>query len=1019
MGVCKKHTTYGINMPTTPAPQKYAIAAALLTLFIMSLNANAASLTISPNYAGGYNMDIGQYASFKITLPGAAETYNASVSYYQSNGISGNTLTYAATGNVLWLNITAYPGNSIGIGIGNNTFSVSTPVETGIWAFNAIISNSSGNTMAANAPIIRIYPPLSIYTNYNSSGFYFTAPFPVINLTYGGEYTINALASARISGGTGIYNFNWTFGGQGDSNGIMLASSCSANSPLCTISYTSDNSYEEGTLDVAINDTSEGTPINGAVQNIQYYFITASPTTPVSRDWLWRNITTVHDPRIGILIPSIGQIIYALGLGSDVVGISSISSSALAPYGIKKNSSISNLGDFFEVPEFIPGLINASANYLPIDSGAFYSSLTSGISDAEEANITAVALGGDFDYNLSQVERDVMLVANTTGKAAQGQEIVQGMRSITENVTNSVAASPVPTVAMINYYDYGTMYVDGNQSFIGSEIRAAGGNDIYPGFYPSPSVSTLLASNPDVIIASIFVDNITNTTQLLSTIPGINGTSAWKSGNVYVLGNLATNITDEPGPLAAYGAEIYGMILHPSDFGLSANEVPHNITYSWVEEHIKPSLFGFTDKHAKIAINAPASSEYNGTNATVDAYVYPSGLTGMLYISRDGSQYSLVASTPASSNSISYKAPASAGTYSIKFASAPNATYPENVTFANYTIYKAMPYLNFTSECGSYMYDGYGCTTVAAIGSYSNQVSAEMYLNGTLVASSFNSISYRSPSAVNTYEFELNTPGNANYTAKSISYTYYITPYVPPASSGGGVGTPQSHNAAASNQSSNTSNARLREMITLLPDLDEMINYSKGNVLLTITSISANSSSHLITISLPNDTLLPEFPVGYKMIYAVNLSVSNPATAAEYMAILYNCSDNASRLYPYLIKNGSWIAISNYSIEPAQCRISFQVPSDPVISLLYASAPSNVSQKTTEHENATITSTIYATGVVSTTARAVAPSGEASQTAASNKSATGDYAIVAIVLIIIAIAIYAAAVKRIRVRKRQ
>ena len=407
-------------MPAFHIPQKCVIAAAVMALLMMNLNTSAASLAISPKYTGIYNMDIGQYASFKIILPGAAVPYNASVSYYQSNGISGNTPTYATIGNVLWLNITAYSGNSIGIEIGNNVFNLNTSEETGSWAFNAIIYNSSGNAMTANMPTIRIYPPLNVSTNYNSSGFYFTSPFPVINLTYGEEYTINALNSTKISGGTGVYDFNWAFGGQGDSNGIMLASSCSANSPLCTISYTSDNSYEEGTLDVAINDTSGGTPINGAVQNIQYYFITASPTTPVSRDWLWRNITTVHDPRIGILIPSIGQIVYALGLGSDVVGISSISSSALAPYGIKKNSSISNLGDFFEVPEFIPGLINASANYLPIDSGAFYSSLTSGISDAEEANITAVALGGDFDYNLSQVERDVMLVANTTGKAAQG-----------------------------------------------------------------------------------------------------------------------------------------------------------------------------------------------------------------------------------------------------------------------------------------------------------------------------------------------------------------------------------------------------------------------------------------------------------------------------------------------------------------------------------------------------------------------------------------------------------------------
>ena len=1004
-------------MPTFRIPQKCAIAAAVMALLMMNLNTSAASLVISPKYAGIYNMDIGQYASFKIMLPGAAVPYNASVSYYQSNGISGNTPTYATTGNMLWLNITAYPGNSIGIEIGNNTFSLNTSEETGSWAFNAIISNSPGNTMTANTPTIMIYPPLNISTNYNSSGFYFTAPFPVINLTYGGEYTINALNSTKISGGTGVYDFNWAFGGQGDSNGIMLSPSCNTGSSICAISYTSGNSYEEGTLDVAINDTSDGTLINGAVQNVQYYFITASPVTPLSRDWLGRNITTVRNPRIGILIPSIGQIVYALGLGSDVVGISSISGSALAPYGINRNSSISNLGDYFEVPEFVPGLINASANYVPVDSGAFYSSLTSGISDMEEANITAVALGGDFDYNLSQVESDVMLVANTTGKTAQGREVVQGMRSITENVTKAVASSSVPTVAMINYYDYGTMYVDGNQSFIGSEIRTAGGNDIYPGFYPSPSVSTLLASNPDVIIASIFVDNITNTTQLLSTIPGINGTNAWKSGNVYVLGNLATNITDEPGPLAAYGAEIYGIILHPSDFGLSANEVPHNITSGWVEEYVKPSLFGFTDKHAELAIRAPASFEYNGTNATVDAYVYPSGLPGTLYISKDGSPYSLVAATSSSSNSISYRAPASAGTYSIKFISAPNATYPENVTFANYTIYKATPYLNFTSECGSYMYDGYGCTTVAAIGSYANQVSAEMYLNGTLVASSSNSISYRSPGAVNTYEFELNTPGNANYTARSISYTYYITPYVPPASSGGDSGVPQTHSSATSNQSLSTSNAIMRETIVLYPSLDELINYSKGDVLLRITPLSSNSSSHLVTISLLNATLLPQAPDGYRAIYALNLSVSNPDTAAEYISILYNCSYNTSRLYPYMIMNGSWIAISNYSIEPAQCRISFGVPSDPVIGLLYAPTPANETRITSLPSNTTTTSTIYATGAANTTTSPVVSAREAALTTSNNRNATVDYIVLAIVIAIIAIAIYLAAGKRILIRK--
>ena len=598
-------------------------------------------LSMAPGLFTGANVDLGQYLQFNFSISGGNPPYNAMLEYAQPSGQAGNTPVSLLSGNSESLEIVPLSENTLQVSMGSSSANITTANAIyGQWSFNVIITDSSGGeAIGSIMPGVGIYPALHVITNYNSSGYYYNKPFPAINITYGQSYAFNALNTTQITGGTGKYHFNWTsYYTSIPPNGIELGNSCNSGLPTCTVTDAASNHTEQGTLAVLINDTSDGISPAGSVQNIQYYFITANPAPSAYKDWLGRNITRVDNPRIGILLPSIGQIIYSLGLGSDVVGISSISKSTLSQYGVNANASVADLGDYFTIPDFTSGLIASGANYVPIDSGAFYSSLTSGISDLSQANITAVALGGDFDYNISQVESDIMLVANTTGRTQRGYGVVNGMNRIIDNVTGAVAGLQEPTVAMLSYYDYGVLYVDGNQSFIGSEISMAGGKDVYPGFYPSPSAESLLAANPNVIIASIFINNITNTSQLLDSIPGIEDTNAWKDGQVYILGNLSTNITDEPGPLAAYGIEIYGMILHPGAFGFNSSAVPRNITDQWVEQHIRPNLFGIAGSQATVSVipksSQPPPPHYsiaNFTNASSTGYEISDMMQGLQF----------------------------------------------------------------------------------------------------------------------------------------------------------------------------------------------------------------------------------------------------------------------------------------------------------------------------------------------------------------------------------------------------
>ncbi|WP_243678113.1 ABC transporter substrate-binding protein [Vulcanisaeta distributa] len=272
-------------------------------------------------------------------------------------------------------------------------------------------------------------------------------------------------------------------------------------------------------------------------------------------DYLGRNITIYSQPStIGTVSPDCTQIIYALGFGDRVILIDIYSEQLLKYLNVTVPSNATIISSIYGSPPIEP-IITAHPSLLCADAG-FQPQLAQSVGTLGAANITVIFIGGTSNTNVTGIESDIMLMAKALGVPGRGgEEVISHMNAVINYVVSKVSNEPRVTVAYISWYN--PIYVAGNSSFVGYYINLAGGYDPFNGMYPpTVSPSQLLTVNPDYIIADDFMGNYTATLQAILSIPGINSTNAVREGHVYVLGNFAESLIEEPGPLSVYGGFI-------------------------------------------------------------------------------------------------------------------------------------------------------------------------------------------------------------------------------------------------------------------------------------------------------------------------------------------------------------------------------------------------------------------------------------------------------------------------------
>lgn len=104
----------------------------------------------------------------------------------------------------------------------------------------------------------------------------------------------------------------------------------------------------------------------------------------------------------------------------------------------------------------------------------------------------------------------------------------------------------------------------------------------------------------------------------------------------------------------------------------------------------------------------------------------------------------------------------------------------------------------------------------------------------------------------------------------------------------------------------------------------------------------------------------PPAPSGLRTIVALNISTSPLTTTIPNVteslniSMHYNCSISSTDVVPYMVSSGRWSMLSSFSF-PEKCTISYRVPADPIVALMYS--PNQSTSPTTVEPTSTVPAT--------------------------------------------------------------
>lgn len=260
------------------------------------------------------------------------------------------------------------------------------------------------------------------------------------------------------------------------------------------------------------------------------------------------NITSTPE-RIVSLAPSNTELLFAVGAGDQVVGITKYCD---YPYNFTawvEAGNMSSIGSYWH-PAIEP--IIALNPDLVVASG----------SASEEAATKLRNLGYNViiisSPTLNDVLNDLYLLGKATGHSDEAAIVVSGLRARIDVVADkATSATTTPKV----YYEtsHDPLMAAGPNTFVSDLISIAGGTNIFDDAsttWPTVSSDSVISKNPDVII-SYRTD--------FATRPGWSSINAVANGQIF---SLPSSIFIRPGPRLVDALESLSKILHPEIFGV-------------------------------------------------------------------------------------------------------------------------------------------------------------------------------------------------------------------------------------------------------------------------------------------------------------------------------------------------------------------------------------------------------------------------------------------------------------------
>jgi len=224
-----------------------------------------------------------------------------------------------------------------------------------------------------------------------------------------------------------------------------------------------------------------------------------------------------------------------------------------------------------------------------------------------------------------------------------------------------------------------------------------------------------------------------------------------------------------------------------------------------------------------------------------------------------------------------------------------------------------------------------------------HQARWSLYVNGALYGTTNSTLTYYEGFAPpGTYNFVFNLTSDANYTP----YTY-TTSLV--------ISYPPTGAHFVSTTVTTVTTTSTTPIITTIPPSQKAINItstissssplvlSLPNVRSTVSIYTTSTASTPIVAHIANVTQqvssFAKPQPNYTLINAVNISIETTAPITAFFVEKYPCSIPSDLVVPYIFKNNTWLAITNYTVNATACTVSFNIPSDPIVAIFEKGVP--------------------------------------------------------------------------------
>jgi iron complex transport system substrate-binding protein len=287
--------------------------------------------------------------------------------------------------------------------------------------------------------------------------------------------------------------------------------------------------------------------------------------------------------RICSLLPGATEILFALGLGDDVVGVTyecDYPSEARQKPVVVRSAIDSKRLSSSEIDREVGAILAGGKQLYTLDDQALRQSAPDLIVTQGLCGVCAL------DYNhvlqvaralprspqiislnpgsLTEVLDDILRIGAATGKHAAAEALVRSLKARIQSVGERDTQRR-PRVVCLEWFE--PIYIAGH--WVPEVIGLAGGEDVL-GQAGMPSFKTawqdVVAARPDALLLMPCGFDVRRTAREatpLRSLGGWNELPAVRAGNVYALNGNA--YFSRPGPRLIHGLEILAQILHPGD----------------------------------------------------------------------------------------------------------------------------------------------------------------------------------------------------------------------------------------------------------------------------------------------------------------------------------------------------------------------------------------------------------------------------------------------------------------------